>query len=74
MRRIMFDVKQCMSPKAVLQIVTLYKRRPDQLSFERQNRSFGWEKLTFSPLRMSCLYTNDYHYSGCQFLSQAYDG
>ena len=73
MRKMLFSVKQHMSPKAVLQIVMLYKGRPDQLSFERQNRSFGWEKLTFSPLRMSCLYTNDYHYSGCQFLSQAYD-
>ena len=63
-----------MSPKAVLQVITLYKGKPDQLIFERQNRTFGWEKLTFSPLRVSRLYTNDCHYSGCQFLSQANDG
>lgn len=73
MRRIIFDVKQCMSSKAVLQITTLYKKQPNQLNFERKNRSFGWEKLTFSPISVSCIYTNDYHYSGCQFLSHAYD-
>lgn len=73
MRRVIFNIKQHMSPKAVLQIITLYKGKPDQLNFERQNKTFGWEKLTFNPLRMSCLYTNDYYYSGCLFLSHAYD-
>lgn len=73
MRKIIFSVKQCKSPKAVLQIVTRYKGLPDRLSFERRHRTYGWEKLTFAPLRVSCLYTNDYNYSGCQFLSDTYD-
>ncbi len=72
MRRIMFDVKQCMSSKAVLQILTSIGK-PERLNFERLNRMFGWQELTFSPTKVTCLYTNDCHYSGCLFLSHAYD-
>ena len=75
MRRIMFDVKQCMPPKGVMQIITHDKGYPERLIFRRPYRVFGRERLTFSPLRVNCLHdVSGYGSFGCQFLSHAYDG